>query len=124
MMTVFLHIAIGGALGSVARHAVTLGMQRLFGSGFPWGTLSVNVVGSALIGLAWVWLSREGAPRLSPVLMTGFLGGFTTFSALSLDALRLWDQGMEGSAALYVVLSVVLSLGGVALGVALARGLA
>jgi CrcB protein len=124
MNTTLLQVALGGAAGALARHGAQMLALRLTSAGFPVGTLGVNVLGSFLIGLAWVWLSREGAPRLSPLLVTGFLGGFTTFSAFSLDALRLWERGEAMAALAYVVASVALSLAAVAAGVSLARGVA
>ncbi len=109
-------IALGGALGSVLRHLLVAAI------GAPWGTLAVNVAGSFAIGLAFVALgAREGWQLF---LMTGVLGGFTTFSAFSLDTLRLVQAGQVALAGAYVLGSVALSLAAVALGVALARGLA
>lgn len=116
MFILVLHVALGGAIGSVLRH---LAVQAL---GAPWATLVVNVLGSFAIGVLFVALG----PKLThaPLLMTGLLGGFTTFSAFSLDTLRLVEAGQSVQAAGYVAGSVVLSLIAVALGVALARGLA
>ena len=105
-------VALGGALGSVLRFATV----SLVGG--PVATVAVNVLGSLLIGVLYVTLS----PRMSPLLMTGVLGGFTTFSAFSLDALKLYETGQPGPAALYVAGSVLLSLAAVALGAALTRG--
>jgi CrcB protein len=116
-------VALGGALGALARHGAGLAAVRIMGAGFPWGTLAVNVAGSFLIGLLSVWLAARGLGRLSPLLLTGFLGGFTTFSAFSLDVLRLWEAGEALPAAVYVAASVGLSLVAVAAGVALARGI-
>lgn len=110
----FLQVALGGALGSVARHAAVQGI------GAPWGVALVNVAGSFAIGLAFVLLPGPAAP----FVMTGILGGFTTFSAFSLDALRLWQAGRTAEAALYTGGSVALSLAAVALGATLARSLA
>jgi CrcB protein len=122
MQWTLLQVALGGAAGSVARFLVTAGTARAFGAGFPAGTLAVNVAGSFAMGVLFVLLTREG--RLSPLLMTGVLGGFTTFSAFSLDAFTLWDRGAWTAAAAYVVLSVVLSLAGLVAGILLTRGLA
>jgi CrcB protein len=111
-----LAIAIGGALGSVLRH---LGVVAL---GAPWGVAVVNVAGSFAIGVLYVLLSSRTA--LAPALMTGLLGGFTTFSAFSLDTLKLWEAGQPAQAVLYVATSVLLSLAAVAAGVSLARAFA
>ncbi|MGB5836925.1 MAG: fluoride efflux transporter CrcB, partial [Albidovulum sp.] len=118
-----LYVALGGALGASARYMTNVVVMRFIGPGFPWGTLVVNVLGSALMGALVVLLAQKDATRLGPFLMTGLLGGFTTFSAFSLDALTLWERGQSGVAAAYVAGSVVLSLVGIALGMAAARGM-
>ena len=112
MIWLLTQVAIGGALGSVLRY-LTISLV-----GGPMATFAVNVLGSLVIGILFVALSS----RLSPLLMTGVLGGFTTFSAFSLDALRLYEGGQMPQAMLYVAGSVISSLAAVALGAALARG--
>ena len=114
---IIFYVALGGALGATLRYLTSLFVA------FPFGTLAVNVVGSFAMGLAFVWIAQKGMDRLALFAMTGVLGGFTTFSAFSLDAFRLYERGDVGPAALYVVGSVVLSLLGLLAGVALARGL-
>lgn len=116
------HVALGGALGSVARYLSVAALGRLLPGGFPYGTLAVNVIGSFLMGLLVVWLAERGAMRAAPFLMTGILGGFTTFSAFSLDAIRLWQDGDPRAAALYVSLSVGSALLALVCGMVLARG--
>lgn len=124
-MPVLLQIALGGALGAVLRHGtVSLG-ARLFGSAFPWGTLAVNVAGSFIMGLTFVLAveSAEFGPhRSAPFLMPGLLGGFTTFSAFSLETIRLVEDGRAAAAAAYVGASVGLSLAALVAGLAAARG--
>jgi len=115
-----LNIAAGGALGAVLRYLSTQGAARLFGAGFPWGTLFVNVLGGFLMGLAVVWFVEKGG-RVSPLLMTGLLGGFTTFSAFSLDAIRLFENGRPLVAGGYILGSVALSLGACGVGIWLGR---
>ena len=122
MTTSLLQVALGGALGASARYLTSVAAMRLVGPGFPWATLAVNVLGSFLMGVLVVALAREGGTRAAPFLMTGVLGGFTTFSAFSLEAVTLWERGAMGEAALYVGLSVGLSIGALMLGAALARG--
>lgn len=122
MFTTLLQVALGGAIGASLRYLTFLGTARLLGPGFPWGTLMVNMVGSFLMGLFFVFLAERDMMRLAPFLMTGVLGGFTTFSAFSLDALVLWNKGHEAFAALYVGASVVLSLGALVVAILLARG--
>lgn len=117
-------VALGGALGAVGRYLTGLGAVRVMGHGFPWGTLAVNVAGSFLMGVLAVTLAHLGGLRFAPLLMTGLLGGFTTFSAFSLDAVTLWERGQAGLAAGYVAGSVVLSLGGLCAGLLIARGIA
>jgi CrcB protein len=123
MSMTLLHVALGGALGAVARYLTGLAALRLMGPGFPWGTLAVNTLGAFAMGLVVVALAHWGQTRLAPLLMTGFLGGFTTFSAFSLDALTLWERGEPLSAAVYVAASVVLSLAAIFAGLTLARSL-
>ena len=123
MSATLLLVALGGALGAVARYLTGLAALRLIGPGFPWGTLAVNVAGSFAMGLLAVTLAHWGQTRLAPLLMTGFLGGFTTFSAFSLDALTLWERGDALLAAAYVAASVILSLAAIFAGLTLARSL-
>ena len=113
-------VALGGGAGAAARHLVGLASLRALGPLFPYGTLIVNVLGSLLMGLAIEWLARRGAP-LRPLLATGFLGGFTTFSTFSLDAVALWERGEGSAAALYVASSVALGLAGLVAGLAIGR---
>jgi CrcB protein len=122
-LLVFLGAGIGGAL----RHGVNVGFGRLWGAGFPWSTLTVNVVGSLTMGVLAAWLSlRAGEAWSQPArlfLATGILGGFTTFSAFSLDAVLLWERGDEWLAMLYAAGSAALSIGALAVGIALVRAL-
>ena len=122
MMTPLISVAIGGALGASARYLTGLAALRLLGAGFPWGTMTVNVVGSFLMGVLFVVLPQGG--RLSPLVMTGLLGGFTTFSAFSLDAVTLYDKGAAGLAAVYVLASVIFSIAALIGGIWLARSFA
>ena len=119
-------VALGGAIGAGARHAVNLGALRLFGSAFPVGTLLVNVVGGLLMGLLAGWLAFRAADSgdLRLFLATGVLGGFTTFSAFSLDAVLLWERGAVVAAVLYVGGSVALSIAALLVGLGLMRALA
>jgi fluoride exporter len=108
-------VALGGAVGTVLRYLMVAAI------GAPWGTMVVNVLGSCLIGVLFVWLGAKDGWQF--FLMTGLLGGFTTFSAFSLDTLKLIEAGQTLQAGLYVLGSVTLSLAAVALGTALARSL-
>ena len=125
-MLLIVLVFLGGGLGSVARHGVNMTAGRL-GADFPWGTFIVNVVGSLAMGLIVAWLAfRAGAgwtQHTRLFLTTGFLGGFTTFSAFSLDVALLWERGAHGLAAGYVAASVVLSIAGLFLGMWLVRAL-
>ena len=124
MIISILQVAIGGALGAVARYLTGVAAVRVMGHGYPWGTLTVNIVGSFLMGmLIVVLMTKDGGMRVAPLLMTGMLGGFTTFSAFSLDALTIFERGQIGQAALYVSASVGLSLAAIFLGVMIARGI-
>lgn len=109
------------------RHGVNLGCARLFGIAFPWGTLAVNIVGSSLMGLIVGWLAFRGATGwtqpLRLFLTTGILGGFTTFSAFSLDVVMLWERGAFGLAAGYAAVSVLGAVAALALSLAAMRAL-
>jgi CrcB protein len=111
MLGSLLQVALGGALGASARYLVNVSVMRTLGPGFPWATMAVNVAGSFLMGALVIWLARRGGQHLAPFLMTGVLGGFTTFSAYSLDVATLWERGEVVQAAGYAVGSVVLSVG-------------
>ena len=119
----YLSVFIGAGIGGALRHGVNLAAVRLLGYGFPFGTLVVNVLGSFLIGLlAGYFAYRTGLNQhLRLFLTTGILGGFTTFSAFSLDAALLVERHSYALAAAYVIGSVVLALAGLFLGLALFR---
>ncbi|MBV2184220.1 MAG: fluoride efflux transporter CrcB [Rhizobium sp.] len=124
-MNQVLLVALGGAFGSVCRYLVGLGALRLMGPSFPWGTLTVNVAGSFAIGvLAELIVARFGASaELRLLLITGFLGGFTTFSAFTLDAVTLFERGASLAATTYLVVSIVASIAAAIAGVGLMRSL-
>ena len=122
MFPAVLQVALGGALGAVARYGAGVAVLRLTGpQGFPLGVLGVNILGSFLMGVFVVVAAQKGLTHWSPLVMTGILGGFTTFSAFSLEAVTLWERGAAGQAAIYVGLSVVCSIAGLLLGLWLAR---
>lgn len=118
-------VAIGGAVGAVGRYFINLWAARFFGAGFPWGTFSVNVAGGLAIGLLTELIIRKfsGSAEMRLLLITGVLGGFTTFSAFSLDAVALFERGEIGLSAVYVISSVVISILAVCGGLALGRAL-
>ncbi|WP_432449569.1 fluoride efflux transporter CrcB [Aliiroseovarius marinus] len=121
MMTPLLQVALGGALGASARYLTNTTVTRLLGHGFPVGTLMVNIVGSFLMGVLVVVLAKKGGQAAAPFLMTGILGGFTTFSAFSLDAVTLYERGQAAAAMGYVLGSVVVSILALMAGLMLAR---
>jgi CrcB protein len=116
-------VALGGAIGASLRYLTNVGAMRMFGPGSPVATVIVNVAGSFVMGVLVVVLAKRGGMHLAPLLMTGILGGFTTFSAFSLDALTLWERGQHGLAFGYVAASVMLSLCAIAAGLYMARNL-
>lgn len=118
-------VAIGGAVGSVTRYLTGLYSTRLLGTGFPWGTLTVNIVGSLAIGIFAELIARRFSAPLEwrLFIITGFLGGFTTFSAFSLDVATLIDNGNLWLAAVYVAASMLVSLFAVFAGLAMMRAL-
>ena len=108
---ILLLIGSGGFAGSILRYVISMGVQNKFLSSFPYGTLSVNVIGSFLIGVVYALVERGNlSPEVRIFLATGLLGGFTTFSAFSLDALNLLQEGLWLEGATYIVTSVLLGI--------------
>ena len=125
-MPVILQVALGGALGASLRYASNGMALRLLGSGFPYGTMLVNILGSFLMGFAAFYMLErmDGSyARFAPFLLTGVLGGFTTFSAFSLDAVFLIERSRYLAAAIYMGGSVALAVLALIAGMALARSL-
>ncbi|HMJ43542.1 MAG TPA: fluoride efflux transporter CrcB [Pseudolabrys sp.] len=124
-VTGYILVFLGGGLGSTLRHIVNMVSARFLGTAFPYHTFIINITGSTVMGLVAGYLAFKGGAsqpwRL--FLMTGILGGYTTFSAFSLDAALLYEKGELGLAVLYVVGSVVLSIVGLFAGLALVRHL-
>ena len=131
----FLVVFLGGGLGAALRHGVNLASARLLGTGFNYATLFENVTGSVVMGLLVGYFAFKGgvpqhwrlflttgiSQHMRLFLTTGILGGYTTFSAFSLDTILLYERGELGLAALYVILSVALSVGGLLAGLVLVR---
>lgn len=111
-MTPVLWVAAGGAVGSVARYGLNIGLSRLHAQSFPWGIFTVNVLGSLAMGILVALFARKwpDGENLRLALTTGLLGGFTTFSAFSYDVVALMEKGEMGTAAIYALASVVLSV--------------
>jgi CrcB protein len=122
----FLIVFIGGGIGAALRHGFNLAFARVLGTTFPYATLFENVSGSVMMGcLAAYFAFKSGLPQHWQLfLTTGVLGGYTTFSAFSLDTAVLYERGEPGLAALYVLLSVALSVGGLFAGLVLVRNFA
>lgn len=123
-MPLLFQIAVGGAIGAALRHLMGVEVARRLGAAFPWGTLTVNTLGCFLMGLVVMTVVRRpdlGLQHLAPFLMTGVLGGFTTFSAFSLEVFLLAERGRPDLALGYVAASLGATLGGFALAVLLAR---
>jgi CrcB protein len=120
-------VFIGGGIGAAARHGVNIAAARVGGIGFPWGTLTVNILGSFVMGLLAAFLAFKADASWTQntrlFLTTGILGGFTTFSAFSLDTALLWERGQFGVAAGYVAMSVGASIAALFLGLWLVRSL-
>ncbi len=119
----YLLVFLGGGLGSVVRYWMNVLCGRLFGTDFPYGIMLINITGSTVMGLIAGYLAFKGeaSQPWRIFIMTGILGGYTTFSAFSLDAAVLYERGEIGLAALYVFASVVLAIGGLFAGLALVR---
>lgn len=125
LVTAYVIVFFGAGIGGALRHGVNLLAARLLGTDFPFGTLTVNVVGSLVMGLiSEYWLMKTGLPQ--PVrlfLTTGILGGFTTFSTFSLDTVALWERGPALTAIAYALVSVVLSVAALFAGLGIIRAL-
>jgi len=121
----FVIVFLGGGLGAALRHGVNIAASRMLGTAFPYGTLFINVAGSLAMGLiAEFFALKAGLPQHWRLfLTTGILGGFTTFSAFSLEAALLYERGQTAGAAVYVVASVVLAISALFAGMAIVRGL-
>ena len=121
----YLLVFIGGGLGSALRHTVNVICPKLFGTHFPYHTFIINITGSTVMGLVAGYLAFKGdaAQSWRLFLMTGILGGYTTFSAFSLDAGLLYERGELGLATLYVLGSVILSFLGLFAGLAIIRSI-
>ena len=116
-LVVLLVIAVGGAIGSVCRYLMASGVQKVAHFAFPIGTLTVNIIGSMIVGLISGYImNMQTHPLIRPALIVGFCGGFTTFSTFSFETFGLIDGGEWGRALLYAVASVVACVGGAALG--------
>jgi CrcB protein len=119
----YLIVALGSGIGGALRHATNIGAARVMGSHWPYGTVAVNVVGSFAMGViaGYFALKGTGSQRWLLFLTTGILGGFTTFSAFSLDVAVLFERGRLSATASYLIGSVVLSIAALFLGLALVR---
>ena len=116
-------VAMGGAIGASLRYLFGVAVTRLVGlSDFPVAVLTVNIIGSFLMGLFVVFAAQKGLTQISTFVMTGVLGGFTTFSSFSLETVTLMERGQIGAAGIYMALSVGLSVLGLMLGLLVARG--
>jgi CrcB protein len=118
-----LAIATGGALGALLRYWTSLAVHSKLGAGFPYGTLTVNVIGSLLMGFLYIWFVERLAmgPIIRGFLFIGVLGAFTTFSTFSLETLNLIESGQLGKAVLNIVISVIVCVTAAGLGVLGAR---
>ncbi len=124
MIATLLQVGAGGAIGASLRYLTGIGVSRLAGPGMPLGVLTANVVGCLLMGLFVGVAGARGLAWLNPFVATGLLGGFTTFSSFSLEAIRLMQEGRSDTAILYMGLSVGAGMGALYLGLVLSRGLA
>ncbi len=124
-MNGLLLVALGGAIGASSRHLVAMASLRAFGEWFPIGTLLINIIGCLLMGVFVAFLDAKLQPPegLRLFVATGFLGGFTTFSAFSFDFVSLWERGDAGLAIGYAAASVILSLAGIVLGLWVGRAI-
>jgi CrcB protein len=119
----YLIVFVGGGLGAAARHGVNVTAARLVGIAFPYGTLFINVTGSFVMGVIGGYFALKGqaSQEVRLFLTTGILGGYTTFSAFSLETAVLYERGEVAASVMYVVASVVLSVGALFAGLAIVR---
>ena len=124
MMMIFA-VAAGGALGSVARYMLSGFTTDIVSSSFPWGTLSVNVLGSFFMGAVVTYMALAWNPsaEVRAFLTVGLLGGFTTFSLFSLDVINLWERGASMAAMSYVLISIIVSLFAIILGIMIVKAI-
>lgn len=124
-MTQVLAIAAGGAIGALLRYWISTAVQTRTTSVFPYGTLTVNVIGSLLIGFLYIWLTERLAvgPAVRAFMLIGVLGAFTTFSTFSMETLNLMESGHLGKALVNMLVSVIVCVGAAGLGVLAARQL-
>jgi fluoride exporter len=122
----YLIVFLGGGIGAAMRHGINLAAARALGTAFPYGTLLINISGSFIMGLVAAYFAFKGdaSQHWRLFLTTGILGGYTTFSAFSLDVALLYERGEVGLAALYVIASVAISIAGLFAGLALVRNFA
>lgn len=119
----YLIVFLGGGVGAALRHGINLVSARALGTAFPYGTLTINITGSLIMGLVAAYFAFKGdaSQHWRLFLTTGILGGYTTFSAFSLDAALLYERGEVGMAAVYVIASVAISIAGLFAGFAIVR---
>lgn len=120
-------VMLGGALGALGRYHFGRMTVHVFGTGWPWGTLGVNIIGGFLMGALAGWLARHGSAhgeQIRLLIGVGMMGGFTTFSSFSLEVMLMIERGQWGSAAAYALLSVLLAVGGLFTGLMLMRSIA
>jgi CrcB protein len=119
----YLIVFLGGGVGAALRHGINLASARALGTAFPYGTLIINITGSLVMGLiaGYFALKGDASQHWRLFFTTGILGGYTTFSAFSLDAALLYERGAVGMAAVYVIASVALSIAGLFAGLAIVR---
>ncbi len=122
----YLIVFLGGGIGAALRHGMNLMVARALGTAFPYGTLLINISGSLVMGLAAAYFAFKGdaSQHWRLFMTTGILGGYTTFSAFSLDAALLYERGEIGAAAVYVIASVAISIAGLFAGLAIVRSFA
>jgi len=120
-------VMLGGALGALGRYQFGRMATHVMGTGWPWGTIGVNIIGGFLMGTLVGWLARNGSAggeHIRLLIGVGMLGGFTTFSSFSLEVMLMIERGQWGSAAAYALLSILLSVGGLFAGLILMRSVA
>ena len=122
-LQMILAVALGGAIGATARFLIATGVHKVVGAGFPYGTLTVNVLGSFIIGFLYLYFEQVIAPYQKALLVTGMLGALTTFSTFSLETMLMLHEGLAAKALANILVNVTLCLAATMGGMALFRKL-
>ncbi len=115
-MNIIASVAIGGSIGAILRYLISLNMHKILGSSFAYGTLTVNILGSFIIGFLYLYFEQTASANLKAMLVTGMLGALTTFSTFSLESILMLQEGLYTKALINILLNTTLALSATLLG--------